>query len=151
MRTQTINLITFINTICKIGLKKHLNAYVSYRVSVVDDNWVSQIVVTQRTHSHFLSLLLSFLLFDANVSFHVSLKALVKSTEVPVFCNDFVVYGYQLFRAKSTGKPGIIAVQPSPLLSSPSFLVVSLWTYLTIRLMFDCSNNHFDATSVFKS
>mmetsp|Transcript_4803 Transcript_4803/g.4958 ORF Transcript_4803/g.4958 Transcript_4803/m.4958 type:complete len:467 (+) Transcript_4803:1574-2974(+) len=34
-------------------------------------------------------------------------EALVKSSTLPVFCNDFVVYGYQLFRAKSSGADAI--------------------------------------------
>ena len=34
-------------------------------------------------------------------------RAAVSVSNVPVFCNDFVVYGYQLFRAKSSGADAV--------------------------------------------
>jgi indole-3-glycerol phosphate synthase len=35
------------------------------------------------------------------------LETLKLNTQLPVFCNDFVVYGYQLFRAKSSGADAV--------------------------------------------
>lgn len=59
----------------------------------------------------------------------------MKSTEVPVFCNDFVVYGYQLFRAKSTGRPCIIAEYPLILCDPLFFLFLLLLLVLILLLL----------------